>query len=243
MITAGNRRFRDLITGAIDEYNAAETRVLKSKVVQSIVQQIKREGGRFLRRDRATGRWVELDPKNSRDKVGHAIRDAANLIESRKQKNKRRKEMVSQIERERRGKTTGLQLESEDESKHDTQIDEDKLYYGEEAKVSSSSHQFDDLFRYRRASMEQSKVSSPMRRRNNINQRGHNYPPSEVAIGWAPVAAAPAAPAQHHEVEAPPVEEHNDPFLQHINEVLGPISQHEETESPQDPLKDFLDMH
>lgn len=94
----GNRRFRDAITNAIDEYNNSESRLAKSRVVQRIVEKIKGEGGRFLKRDRSSGGWVELDTKSCRDKVGHAIRDAANLIESRKQKQLRRKNAFAQLE-------------------------------------------------------------------------------------------------------------------------------------------------
>ena len=58
VLPVGNRRFRDAITSAIDEYNNSESRLAKSRVVQHIVERIKGEGGRFLKRDRATGRWV-----------------------------------------------------------------------------------------------------------------------------------------------------------------------------------------
>lgn len=94
----GNRRFRDAITNAIDEYNNSESRLAKSRVVQRIVEKIKGEGGRFLKRDRSSGGWIELDTKSCRDKVGHAIRDAANLIEQRKQKQQRRKNAFAQLE-------------------------------------------------------------------------------------------------------------------------------------------------
>ena len=54
----GNRRFRDAITSSIDEYNNSESRLAKSKVVQRIVESIKGEGGRFLKRDRENGGWT-----------------------------------------------------------------------------------------------------------------------------------------------------------------------------------------
>ena len=56
----GNRRFRDAITNAIDEYNNSESRLAKSRVVQRIVESIKREGGRFLKRDRTSGGWIGM---------------------------------------------------------------------------------------------------------------------------------------------------------------------------------------
>ena len=54
----GNTRFRDAITSAIDEYNESESRLAKSRVVQRIVERIKGEGGRFLKRDHINGGWV-----------------------------------------------------------------------------------------------------------------------------------------------------------------------------------------
>ena len=54
---AGNKRFRDLITSSLTEYNKSESRLEKSLVVHSIVESIRTAGGRFLKSDQATGRW------------------------------------------------------------------------------------------------------------------------------------------------------------------------------------------
>jgi hypothetical protein len=56
--TAGNKRFRDLITMSIPDYDMAETRLEKSLVVHSIVEGIRSAGGRFLKVDQAPGRWL-----------------------------------------------------------------------------------------------------------------------------------------------------------------------------------------
>jgi hypothetical protein len=216
----GNRRFRDAITSSIDEYNSSESRVAKSRVVQRIVETIKGGGGRFLKKDRSTGQWVgkfrqtrdgglshlgqwlklfltyvmpffciigtELDTKSCRDKVGHAIRDAANLIEARKEKQERKKD----------GKGTRRPSSpfADDEVDRDEGVflsryddDDDAIIYG-----SFSEGKLDD---------EQPQAALP------------------------PLRAADE------------VDPEDDPFVRHINEVLGPIP----TNERRDPLRDFLD--
>lgn len=54
---AGNRRFRDIITECIPEYNRANSRLEKSLVVHSIVESVRGEGGRFLKESQTTGDW------------------------------------------------------------------------------------------------------------------------------------------------------------------------------------------
>ena len=101
--------------------------------------------------------------------MGHAIRDAANLIAARQAKKERRKGSSS-LREEEEGKSTGLEEESKRPSRYD---DDDDIFYEAEAKQ---------------------------------------------------------AEAVDH------VEE--DPFVRHINQVLGPMPQREES---RDPLREFLD--
>ncbi|CAB9512994.1 expressed unknown protein [Seminavis robusta] len=84
----GNKRFRDLITSSIQEYDRADSRLEKSLVVHSIVEGIRSVGGRFLKTDQDTGKWTELDDRACREKVGHAIRDAATISQTRRQRKK-----------------------------------------------------------------------------------------------------------------------------------------------------------
>lgn len=61
-----------------------QSRFEKSVVVQNIVDAIHGRGGRFLKQDSRTGKYtIELSMTQSREKVGHAIRDASNLHASR----------------------------------------------------------------------------------------------------------------------------------------------------------------
>ena len=72
----GNRRFRVLVSLTIDRYIRAETRQEKSLVIASLTESVRKTGGRFVKRTRA-GLLVELNEKQTQQKVGHAIRDSA----------------------------------------------------------------------------------------------------------------------------------------------------------------------
>jgi hypothetical protein len=72
----GNRRFRITVKLQLDRYLRAPTRLDKSLVIQWIVLLVKNNnGGRFLKWDKRSKGWIELDDKEARAKVGHAIRD------------------------------------------------------------------------------------------------------------------------------------------------------------------------
>jgi hypothetical protein len=77
-----------MVSAALDDYLKADTRFEKSLVVHKIVDHIRAEGGRFLKKDNREGRWYELTQQRSKEKVGHAVRDAANLHESKLKKEK-----------------------------------------------------------------------------------------------------------------------------------------------------------
>lgn len=84
----GNKRFRDLITSSIPEYNKSDSRLAKSLVVHRICETIKDSGGRFLKAAGGSGKWQKLDDRACREKVGHAIRDAATTMQTRRNKKK-----------------------------------------------------------------------------------------------------------------------------------------------------------
>lgn len=73
----------------------AESRFEKSLVVHAIVDGIQQVGGRFLKKDHATGFWHELSRQQSREKVGHAVRDAVNSYESRAKKKQEKQQNPS----------------------------------------------------------------------------------------------------------------------------------------------------
>mmetsp|Transcript_8046 Transcript_8046/g.12309 ORF Transcript_8046/g.12309 Transcript_8046/m.12309 type:complete len:280 (-) Transcript_8046:119-958(-) len=72
----GNKRFRLVICMFMDEYKNAPTKVDKSLVIIKIVDIIWRWGGAFVKMDKAQNKWNTIDDRLTREKVGHAIRDA-----------------------------------------------------------------------------------------------------------------------------------------------------------------------
>ena len=73
----GNRRFRVTVSMNLSRYTAAPTKGDKSKVILSVIEMIRAVGGRFLKWSSKRRMWVELDEKQTREKVGHALRDMA----------------------------------------------------------------------------------------------------------------------------------------------------------------------
>mmetsp|Transcript_2828 Transcript_2828/g.7937 ORF Transcript_2828/g.7937 Transcript_2828/m.7937 type:complete len:418 (-) Transcript_2828:183-1436(-) len=71
----GNKLFRDAITFSVDQYNKAESRAGKSKVVLSILEAIRSKGGRFLKLDSSSKEWQSLSDQQAKEKIAHAVRD------------------------------------------------------------------------------------------------------------------------------------------------------------------------
>lgn len=72
----GNRRFRQLINNYREIYQSSKHRDEKTRINTEIVKSVKANGGRFMRRDDATGQWHELDAASAHEKVSHALRSA-----------------------------------------------------------------------------------------------------------------------------------------------------------------------
>jgi len=79
-----------LVSSSLTEYMEADSRYEKSLVVHAIVEKVKRNGGRFLKNNFTTGKWYELNDRQAKDKVGHAVRDAVTSLENRKDRSKKR---------------------------------------------------------------------------------------------------------------------------------------------------------
>jgi len=71
---AGNVHFRNLIRTHVQTYMDAPTKNDKTLIVISIVDEIRRDGGRFLKED-LYGRFYDIGDAQARDKVGHSLRD------------------------------------------------------------------------------------------------------------------------------------------------------------------------
>lgn len=72
----GNQRLRDTICLHLDTYVSAKSRLEKTLLVAEIVKGVQESGGKFLRKDRKSGKWFDIGEKRSCEKVGHALRDA-----------------------------------------------------------------------------------------------------------------------------------------------------------------------
>jgi hypothetical protein len=66
----GNKFLRSLIYSHMDEYKVLESRTDRAYVVTNIIQQIRGQGGHFIRR--AKGGWADVGARNSREKIGAA---------------------------------------------------------------------------------------------------------------------------------------------------------------------------
>ena len=74
----GNQRFREIIAENLQRYIDAPTRVLKGKVILSVVDILTLEkGARFFKLTNNGNTRARLNQKTIRQKVGHALRDMA----------------------------------------------------------------------------------------------------------------------------------------------------------------------
>lgn len=72
----GNKRFRVLIAKNYKRYQAAGTRDIKTLITNEIIEQIRKEECRFLRRNPDTKLWHPADKQYIHEKVSHALRSA-----------------------------------------------------------------------------------------------------------------------------------------------------------------------
>ena len=72
----GNRRFRVTISIFLRRYLENTNRLDRSMLIYEIIDTVHESGSRFLK-ESSNGEWVELSQKERRNKVGHALRDAA----------------------------------------------------------------------------------------------------------------------------------------------------------------------
>lgn len=79
---SGNIRFRKLVDEHAPAYVKAETKYEKTKVIADLIDKVRKDSpdGGFVKRDFYSGRWYEIGIERARDKVGHAIRKAADKL-------------------------------------------------------------------------------------------------------------------------------------------------------------------
>eukprot|EP00980_Cylindrotheca_fusiformis_P015387 scaffold4329_cov115-Cylindrotheca_fusiformis.AAC.4 len=74
----GNRRFRVTIEMNLRAYNAVPSKTERSIFIASLVRMLRDDiGARFLKKE--GDHYVEIDEKDARNKVGHALRDMSKM--------------------------------------------------------------------------------------------------------------------------------------------------------------------
>jgi hypothetical protein len=75
----GNVNFRKVIRASVVRYMAAPSKSDKTAVVVSVVDEIRRQGGCFLKEQQygSSSCWYDIGNAAARDKVGHSLRDQA----------------------------------------------------------------------------------------------------------------------------------------------------------------------
>jgi hypothetical protein len=73
----GNQRLRILVAEAVPLFATTTCRYEKTKIVRSLVKRVLDRGGRFLKRLPNSDMWYLAGFNNAREKVSHALRDAA----------------------------------------------------------------------------------------------------------------------------------------------------------------------
>jgi hypothetical protein len=71
----GNQRFQEIIQRNLSRYTIAPSKNGKSKVVADIVNTLRNEGARFVKKHTASAKWYDIGLVQAREKTGHAIRD------------------------------------------------------------------------------------------------------------------------------------------------------------------------
>lgn len=72
----GNKNLRSVVVNMLDLYNSYQKKTDKSCVIEGVMQSIQRQGGRFLKFDKAAKQWYQADEKEFRLKVSATFRDA-----------------------------------------------------------------------------------------------------------------------------------------------------------------------
>ena len=72
----GNKRFREIVCQHIPEYLTLKTKLDKSMLLNRIIDLVRRHhNARFIKKN-ANGAWHEIEENATREKVGHAMREA-----------------------------------------------------------------------------------------------------------------------------------------------------------------------
>jgi len=71
----GNRAFREIVGKYLMPYENAKLRVEKSNIVSTILEEVRSNEGRFLKKGINSKKWHLVEQRQAVEKIGHAIRD------------------------------------------------------------------------------------------------------------------------------------------------------------------------
>lgn len=80
----GNVKFLTMIKSNLKRYAESPTRYLKGNVVAELQDKLSEAGARFIKQDKATNRWYQMDKNSGHEKIGHAIRDNLKRLQKAK---------------------------------------------------------------------------------------------------------------------------------------------------------------
>lgn len=79
----GNHFFKQIIKQNAQRYSEARSRNDKTIVINRVIELMKQRGARFLKRDEASGEWLDIGEEQAREKTGHAMRDHLSKVAKR----------------------------------------------------------------------------------------------------------------------------------------------------------------
>ena len=98
----GTKRYQEMISQYYHEYQNAECNKEKTDIIKNIISSIRKDGGRFLRKDEKTGIWDDICDEKAHEKVSNALRSKnreKNQPEHQKEKQEVRSEPTPEEDR------------------------------------------------------------------------------------------------------------------------------------------------
>ena len=123
----GNRRFRVIVSMFLPRYFEHTSRRERSVLNLEIVETIQRAGGRFFKEIKP-GQLVEISEKEKRNKVGHALRDAAAAVTANQNPKKKAKKVMKQETVPKALEKFVTISDSSNDSTDDDELDFDDLF-------------------------------------------------------------------------------------------------------------------
>jgi hypothetical protein len=77
---AGNKRYRQVVSQMKASYKHIESKSAKTDLSRAIVEHVFKYGGRFLKADKDSGKFILLTPAEARKKTSQALREAKHVM-------------------------------------------------------------------------------------------------------------------------------------------------------------------